>query len=417
MSDRDGLTNMMIGNAYEQMQRGNFREAYQMYQKIRGKGFKNIELLYNIAYCSWSLKEYREAVIYCDEALSQNPRFVHALNIKGNALDDLGNHKSAIESYRKAIETDPGYYEAWNGMGLSYKALGDREQAMKCYEEAINLKVDFFRAWYNKAQLLDDMDKADEAIHVWKDVIKIMETDDAWDNLGHCFFKTKQYVEAIHAFDQAIRLNPNSAQAWTNKGATLTAMNKFYEATECFKEALRIKPDFEPAKRNLERISQSLLHGGDRSSRNDSSLDGIVPVDVLRFYNDADAKIKENNYKVAVDAILKAENALSVIKSAIGTYNELQFLAVSATLFKKMKKWDEAIIRFKKVCQLAEEIEPHSWATVGDYRDLGYCCKAIGKIFDATLAFTKALAFAKRIDETSSYVKTIEDEIRDMSGL
>ena len=299
----------LINDAHEQMERGNFQEAYQLWQKVVKNGFEDTEILYNIAYCLWNLGKHSKAIEYCNKVLNRDSLFVHALNIKGNALDDIGDHKRAIECYKKSVEIDPDYYEAWNGMGLSYKAIGDFEQAMKCYEEAIKIKPDFFRAWFNKANLLDDMNKTEDAINAWEETKKIVETEDVWNNLGHCLFKIKKYDEALHAFEQAIRLNPNSAQAWTNKGATLTAMNKFNEAVECFKEALRIKPDFGPAKRNLNRITRSLL----QKNKAKTKTDGITPLDVMKYYKKAMDHIEESNYDAVVDNILKAENILATV--------------------------------------------------------------------------------------------------------
>jgi len=257
------------------------------------------------------------------------------------------------------------------------------------------------------------MNKTEDAINAWEETKKIVETEDVWNNLGHCLFKIKKYDEALHAFEQAIRLNPNSAQAWTNKGATLTAMNKFNEAVECFKEALRIKPDFGPAKRNLNRITRSLL----QKNKAKTKTDGITPLDVMKYYKKAMDHIEESNYDAVVDNILKAENILANMKPVIGLYNELQFLAVSATLFKKMQKWQEAIIRFEKVCQIAEKLEPSSWETVGDFCDLGFCYKANRQTLDAISTFSKALALAKKIDPFSPYVKNLENEIKQLMDI
>lgn len=296
------------------------------------------------------------------------------------------------------------------GMGLSYKAMGDFEKAIKCYDKAIKIKPDFYRAWFNKVLLLDDIGKTEESIDVWEKTIGISETEDAWYGLGCCLYKTKRYNESLHAFEQAIKIDPNSARAWTNKGATLVCMNKFNEAVQCFKEALRIDPDFGPAKRNLEHISQPLLRKN--TSKNLSS--GIIPLDILEYYSEANKNIEENNYDAAIDAILKTENMLTAIKPVIEKHNELQSLATSATLFRKLRKRDEAIIRLKQACQLAEEIDPDSWATVGDYCNLGQCYKTIGKTIDAVSAFTRALALAKKIDPTNPYVRSIKNIINQL---
>ena len=45
------------------------------------------------------------------------------------------------------------------------------------------------------------------------------KTNDQWIEEGNKFFRLKQYTEALAAYEQAIRLDPNYAVAYNNKGA------------------------------------------------------------------------------------------------------------------------------------------------------------------------------------------------------
>ena len=47
---------------------------------------------------------------------------------------------------------------------------------------------------------------------------------------GNTLFDQKKYDEAIQAYDEAIRLDPNDAQPWQNKGIALARLNKYDEA-------------------------------------------------------------------------------------------------------------------------------------------------------------------------------------------
>ena len=43
----------------------------------------------------------------------------------------------------------------------------------------------------------------------------------AWNNKGIALYGQGKYDEAIKAYDEAIRLDPNYAMAWNNKGIAL----------------------------------------------------------------------------------------------------------------------------------------------------------------------------------------------------
>ena len=56
-----------------------------------------------------------------------------------------------------------------------------------------------------------------------------------------------KYDEAIKAYDEAIRLDPNLAMAWSNKGNALTGQGKYDEAMKAYDEAIRLDPNLASA--------------------------------------------------------------------------------------------------------------------------------------------------------------------------
>ena len=53
--------------------------------------------------------------------------------------------------------------------------------------------------------------------------------------------------EALTAYDEAIRLNPNSALFYTRKGDVLRDLKRSGEALAAYEQALQIDPDLEDA--------------------------------------------------------------------------------------------------------------------------------------------------------------------------
>ena len=63
--------------------------------------------------------------------------------------------------------------------------------------------------------------------------------------------RTGRIEEAIHHFEQALRLRPDDAEAHTDLGVVLAGMGRIEEATNQFEQALQINPDDAEAHYNL----------------------------------------------------------------------------------------------------------------------------------------------------------------------
>ena len=54
----------------------------------------------------------------------------------------------------------------------------------------------------------------------------------------------KKYEEAIQAFDQAIKLDPNqNAEAYARKGLALSYLSKYKDSIICCDQAIKINPN------------------------------------------------------------------------------------------------------------------------------------------------------------------------------
>ncbi|HBB30302.1 MAG TPA: hypothetical protein DC064_00225, partial [Cyanobacteria bacterium UBA9273] len=61
---------------------------------------------------------------------------------------------------------------------------------------------------------------------------------------GNQLQKAQHYEDAIAAYDQALKLNPNYCEAWYERGLTLEKLNQFEEAIASYQQTVQIKPDF-----------------------------------------------------------------------------------------------------------------------------------------------------------------------------
>jgi Flp pilus assembly protein TadD len=74
-----------------------------------------------------------------------------------------------------------------------------------------------------------------------------LPTDNAewmrWNNLGIAYIDQQQYDDALHSFEQVVRLRPDYKDGYINLGVALIEWEKYSEAREPLEKALALKPD------------------------------------------------------------------------------------------------------------------------------------------------------------------------------
>ena len=88
-------------------------------------------------------------------------------------------------------------------------------------------------------------------VTLWRDNVARNPAPWPYNNLGCALQRTGRFNEAIHQFDQALRLNPEYADAHCNRGNVLSQTGRTEEAMAEWELALRFKPDYAQAHYNL----------------------------------------------------------------------------------------------------------------------------------------------------------------------
>jgi protein-L-isoaspartate(D-aspartate) O-methyltransferase len=69
------------------------------------------------------------------------------------------------------------------------------------------------------------------------------ETAQQWLDEGRTFYRLQKFEEALAAFEQAIRLDPNYIEAHQEKGMTLHNLKRYEEALEALEQVIRLDPN------------------------------------------------------------------------------------------------------------------------------------------------------------------------------
>lgn len=119
--------------------------------------------------------------------------------------------KRAVDHYKKSIEIYPEYITSLNNLGMIYQSyLGRHEDAKALFLKALEL----------------------DSVYV-----------EAWSNLGAAQLALKDTTEAIHSYQNAVKLKPDFILAYTHLTGALVKQQRFAEAMQVNLSALKISQD------------------------------------------------------------------------------------------------------------------------------------------------------------------------------
>ena len=92
----------------------------------------------------------------------------------GNLYFDLQQSRDAIKAYNQALSINPDNANVLTDLGVMYRHAGEPEQAIAAFDKAIAVDPKHEQSRFNKGiVLLHDLNKKEEAIKVWKELLAV----------------------------------------------------------------------------------------------------------------------------------------------------------------------------------------------------------------------------------------------------
>ena len=173
----------------------------------------------------------------------------------------------ALSEYDEAIRLDPKNGMAYCGRGAASTGKGEFDKAIASFDEAIRLDPEiadmpFYQRFRTAAESLrpyprnskfaeeakrgsDAFERGDfdQAIVAWDEAIRIDPNHSEvhrWR--GDASLNKHELDKALSEYDEAIRLDPKNGMAYCCRGAALTAKGEYDKAIASFDEAIRLDP-------------------------------------------------------------------------------------------------------------------------------------------------------------------------------
>jgi Flp pilus assembly protein TadD len=161
----------------------------------------------------------------------------------GMANERTGNYPAAVKAYERGLAVEPLNVELLNSMGFALFQQGRSADAIVALEKALAVDPKHWKAHNNLALAAIDLGELETAEAHYRDSLAIKPQPAIYNDLGFVLERQGLVDEAMRAYREAIRLDPESASAHYNLGSSLARSGNFAEAERHLRAALKKKPE------------------------------------------------------------------------------------------------------------------------------------------------------------------------------
>jgi tetratricopeptide (TPR) repeat protein len=192
--------------------------------------------------------EFKKAEDILDALLSENPDLYIVHFGIGTLFAMKGNYQEAISHFDQCLDIFPYFAEAWFNKGMAHKSVLDVKNMIISLRKVIvygNPEDDFVITAEDILSDLANLTYSSSGLTLDQYIQSSEEFDNAFAAL-----KNSQYEKALSGFKRVLKLNPNHQQSHGNIGLCYAFLGRKAEAIAAFDEALKIDPEYELVKAN-----------------------------------------------------------------------------------------------------------------------------------------------------------------------
>jgi tetratricopeptide (TPR) repeat protein len=248
-------------------------EAFEVYQRIIAKYPKNLEALRAIVRLYAEDRRWRECLEGVENLLRIRANDSAGLEMKGDALTNLGRRPEALAAYEAAAAVDPTNGNLRQKIeevrvdvpGLLSRALigsasGNYRQALSLFDDILEVEPSNVNALIGKAVAYRRSGKPQEALNCLDLVLGVQSNNaSAILNRGNILLEEGDEEGALEAFDRLTQLYPNDEEAWAAQAEVLVKMGRDDDAQRAFTEALKVSPGNEGIQRRILELAAAKL--------------------------------------------------------------------------------------------------------------------------------------------------------------
>ena len=161
--------------------------------------------------------------------------------LKAKIANITKNHKQEKQALLAILAKNSNSHRAHRMLAEIYESEGGLRKAIDEYVQAVDINKKDYDSYYKVANLLNTMDKKEEAAEMLFNLVnKKPDMYEASLLLGDILLQTEKYKEAANVYQEALRYNPMSYELNYNLGIAYTMLNDFQSAKACYEKAADI---------------------------------------------------------------------------------------------------------------------------------------------------------------------------------
>jgi serine/threonine-protein kinase len=192
---------------------------------------------------------YPEAASEFQLALGLEPTNEAAALGLALAYEREGKITEAEKAYQQAIQAHPNSRDCYNNFGAFYRGRYEYEKALQMYARVVQIAPEWYATYSNVGAMYNQMGQYEHAIDPLKKSIALRPSYPGYVNLGVSYFGLNKYPEAVEAYQEAAKLDPQQYVIWGNLGELLLLSGKkdqsvvpLHKAVELAKGDLKVNP-------------------------------------------------------------------------------------------------------------------------------------------------------------------------------
>jgi tetratricopeptide (TPR) repeat protein len=164
-------------------------------------------------------------------------------------LREQGRPDKAVAAFLEAIHLEPHDPDAWCGLGLAYLAKGNRDGVLEVHHQLAILDPptaeEFARIHLPALAAVEEGPGATRP-QPRRRLAVAPTPGDAWYEMGVMYRKRGQDDQAVDAFEEAVRFEPEHVKGWYGLALLHHKHHRLAEAKKAFYRVVRLKPDLAP---------------------------------------------------------------------------------------------------------------------------------------------------------------------------
>jgi O-antigen ligase len=189
--------------------------------------------------------------------------FFKGFKLSKGGVDLMSASRALETAYRwHPLEVNNNYE-----LGNVYARMGDKDKALMMYQRALDANAGYDEIYFNRATLLMQMGRPEEAIASYRLCLAINPLSlQTYNALAALYFKDfKRYSNDVEAlYLQGVQAYPADKEMWNNLGYIYTQREQWTQAAAAYENAIKVDPQFELARRNLAVVREKISAGSKR---------------------------------------------------------------------------------------------------------------------------------------------------------